>query len=60
MVMMVIKIFYLENKETHIATGEILEEDATFITIEDRYDGKLRIGKSFIIKIKDVMSDGCK
>lgn len=54
MVMMV-KLFYLENNETHIATGEILFEDDNFITINDRYDGKIRIGKKFVIKIKDGM-----
>lgn len=60
MVMMVEtkKVFYLENNETHIATGEILSEDDNFITINDRYDGEIRIGKKFIIKIKDVMDDG--
>jgi len=52
------KIFYHENNETHIATGEIVAEDSNFITIIDRYDGKLRIGKPFVIKIKDVIDDG--
>ena len=52
---MMVKIFYLENNETHIATGEILSEDDNFITIQDRYDGKISIGKKFVIKMKDVM-----
>ena len=59
MVMMA-KLFYLENNETHIATGVIISEDSDFITIKDRYDGVLRIGKKFIIKIKDVIDDGHK
>jgi len=54
------KIFYHENNETHIATGEVIAEDSNFITVIDRYEGKIKIGKSFIIKIKDVIDDGNK
>jgi hypothetical protein len=52
------KIFYDENNETHIATGNIINEDDLFITINDRIDGELKIGKKYIIKIKDVIDDG--
>lgn len=54
------KIFYLENKETHVATGAILSEDSDFISIHDRFEGELRIGKKFITKIKEVLDDGHK
>ena len=52
------KIFYFENNETHIATGEILTEDADFLVVQDRIDGVIKLGKKFIIKIKDVIDDG--
>jgi hypothetical protein len=52
------KIFYDENKETHIATGNVISEDELFITINDKFDGIIKIGKKFIIKMKDVIDDG--
>lgn len=52
------KIYYEENKETHVATGKIISEDEFFIEINDRYDGPIKIGKKFISKIKrDVVDD---
>jgi hypothetical protein len=53
-----LKIFYSENNETHIARGNIISEDEHFFVINDRYDGEIKIGKNFIIKIKkDVIDD---
>ena len=51
--MVIQKVFYSVNNQEFIATGEILSEDNDFITIDDRYEGKVRIGKKFIIKIKN-------
>jgi len=55
--LMVTKIFYKENNELHIATGNILKEDDCFVTIDDRFDGIIRLGKNYIVKIKDVIDD---
>ena len=49
---MISRIFYRIKNQDLIATGEILEEDEKFIHINDRYEGEIRIGKNFIIKIR--------
>jgi len=58
--MEMIKVFYSENNETHIATGTVISEDHHFLVINDRFDGEIKIGKNYIIKIRqmDVNDDG--
>lgn len=54
-----IKIFYEDSGETHVATGNIISEDDFFIEINDRFEGKISIGKRYIIKRKkDGVVDG--
>jgi hypothetical protein len=40
------------NNQDFIATGEIVSEDDSFIIIQDRFEGMIRIGKKFIMKIR--------
>ena len=56
-----LKIFYEDNNKTHIATGEKISEDDLFIEINDKFEGKIKIGKKFIIKIrKEGEEDGIR
>ena len=48
------KIFYEKNGNTFVATGVLLSEDEHFITINDRFEGEVSIGKRYIMQILDV------
>jgi hypothetical protein len=50
---MINRIFYEQNGKEFIATGKIISEDDKFITIDDRYEGQIKIGKNYIVKIRN-------
>ena len=55
-----IQISYEENDKTFLATGELISEDDLFVVVNDKYDGITRIGKRFIIKMKEIKDEGIK
>lgn len=48
------KIVYNDDGRTFIATGEIISEDDSFLVVNDQFEGEMRIGKRFIVKITKV------
>jgi len=47
------KIIYKDDSYTKICRGKLISEDDNLLCIEDIKDGKIWIGKSFIISIKE-------